>query len=147
MSDRAATQLQALINRSIPLSEAMGYEIRALDARAITVEAPLAPNINIHGTGFAGSQYALGILAAWGLCAHMIALAGLDAELVVVEANIRYRLPVTGDIVCHCAVTESARRTFIDELTRKGRSRLNLRVEIGANPAAVIDATMHARLR
>ena len=55
----AATQLQALINRSILLSEAMGYEIRALDARAITVGAPLAPNINIHGTGFAGSQYAL----------------------------------------------------------------------------------------
>ena len=147
MSDSSATQLQALINRTIPLSAAMGYRISTLDARSITVEAPLAPNINIHGTGFAGSQYALGILAAWGLCAHMIAQAGLDAELVVVEANIRYRLPVTGDIVCHCAVTEAARRTFIGALTGKSRSRLTLRVEIGADSAAVIDATMHARLR
>lgn len=147
MSDEDATQLQALINRSIPLSAAMGYRISKLDARVITVEAPLAPNINIHGTGFAGSQYALGILAAWGLCAHMIAQAGLDAELVVVEASIRYRLPVTGDITCHCAVTESARRTFIEALKGKGRSRLTLRVEIGTDAAAVIDATMHARLR
>ena len=53
----------------------------------------------------------------------MIAQAGLDAELVVVEANIRYRLPVTGDIVCHCAVTESARRTFIDELDPERAAR------------------------
>lgn len=146
MSTIGAADLQARIKRSIPLSAAMGYRITALDATAITVEAPLAPNINIHGTGFAGSLYALGILTAWGLCAHLIARAGLQADLVVAEAAIRYRKPVCDDIVCHCAVNESAAQAFTNALASAGRARISLRVEIGEGPAALIEAAMHASL-
>ena len=47
----------------------MGYEIRAPRCQGDHGGGATGPNINIHGTGFAGSQYALGILAAWG-CAR-----------------------------------------------------------------------------
>ena len=96
MSTAEALELQRLIRATIPLSEAMGYRITELSDTRIRVEAPPEPNINIHGTGFAGSLYALGILTAWGLCSHVVTAAGLDAELVVAEANIRYRAPVRG---------------------------------------------------
>ena len=102
MNDAAA--LQAKIHRTIPLSAAMGYEIVKLDEARIVVEAPLEPNINIHGTGFAGSLYTLGVLSAWALCNHVIDAAGLDAELVIAEANIRYRAPVRGRIRCSCSL-------------------------------------------
>ena len=122
----------------------MGYRITELTDRRISVTAPLAPNRNIHGTGFAGSLYGLGMLAAWGLCAHIIARAGLDADLVVVEATIRYRAPVRGDIACHCSITDDAAQAFIDDLAAKRRARIALEVAIGDGPAAVIHAMMHA---
>ncbi len=147
MNTASATDLQNKIHQSIPLSQAMGYRITALADTRITVEAPLEPNTNIHGTGFAGSLYALGILAAWGLCTHMIARVGLDASLVVAEAAIRYLAPVRGDIVCHCTVTETAARAFVDELTAQGRSRIALEVTIGDEPGAVIQTVMHASQR
>ena len=146
MSDSARAELQARINRSIPLSEAMGYRIAELDDRHILVAAPLAPNINIHGTGFAGSLYALGILTAWGICAHLLDLAGIDAELVVAKANIRYRVPIHGDIHCRCEISDEAAAAFLQDLTDKGRSRMVVEVAVGDRPAASIEATMHASL-
>ena len=144
MNIAAATDLQAKIHRAIPLSQSMGYRITELADTRIGVAAPLAPNRNIHGTGFAGSLYALGILTAWGLCAHVIARAGLDADLVVAEATIRYRAPVRGDIVCRCSLTDEAVHSFVAELVAKGRARTTLDVAIGDGPAAMIEAAMYA---
>ena len=122
----------------------MGYRITELTDTRISVAAPLAPNRNIHDTGFAGSLYALGILTAWGLCTHVIARAGLDADLVVAEATIRYRAPVRGDIVCRCSLTDETGQAFVDELAAKGRARTTLDVAIGDGPAAMIEVAMHA---
>lgn len=144
MSDDAAA-LEARIHEGIPLSRAMHYRIAALDDTAIRVEAPLGPNVNVHGTGFAGSLYALGILTAWAMTAHLIERAGLHADLVVAEATIRYRRPVTGDIACDCTVEAQPAAAFVDQLGRDGRARLALTVSVGSGPAAVIDAQMHAR--
>jgi len=145
MSDTAATRMQAKIRRHIPLSEVMGYRIVELDGRHIVVEAPLAPNVNIHGTGFAGSIYALGILTAWAVITQIIGDAGLDAELVVAEADIRYRAPIQATIVCRGAITADRQRSFVERLRGEGRARIDVRVEIGDGPAAVLEATLHAR--
>ena len=145
MNAAPATDLQHRIHRFIPLSQAMGLRVTELGDTRITVEAPLAPNLNIHDTGFAGSLYAIGILAAWGLCTHLIEQAGLAADLVVAEAAIRYRAPVQSDIVCHCAITEAAARAFVADLAAAGRSRCMLEVTIGEGPAALLEASMHAR--
>lgn len=145
MSLVAAEELQRRIDTGIPLSRAMGYRITALEDTQICVEAPLDPNINIHGTGFAGSLYALGILTAWGLAAHVIASSGVAVELVVAEASIRYRAPLRCDIVCRCAAPESAVHAFVDSLVAQGQGRITLDVTIGEGPAAVLQAVMHAR--
>jgi thioesterase domain-containing protein len=139
-----AEDLQHRIHTGIPLSQAMGFRITALADTRITVEAPLDRNTNVHGTGFAGSLYALGILTAWGLASHLIATGGLVAELVVAEANIRYRAPLRADIVCHCSAAEGEASGFIDALAAQGRARLVLEVIIGDAPAAVLHAVMHA---
>lgn len=145
MSLTEAEELQRRIHSGIPLSRAMGYRITALDDAQICVEAPLDPNVNVHGTGFAGSLYALGILTAWGLAAHVIAGSGVVAELVVAEAAIRYRAPLRCDIVCRCAATESAVEAFVDSLAVQGQGRIALDVTIGEGSAALLQAVMHAR--
>ncbi|MGB5199058.1 MAG: YiiD C-terminal domain-containing protein [Sedimenticolaceae bacterium] len=144
MNAAAAKDLEDKILHGIPLSRAMGYRVTELGDTRISVAAPLAPNRNVHDTGFAGSLYALGILTAWGLCAHVIARAGLEADLVVAEATIRYRAPVCADIVCRCSLTDEVAQAFVDELATKGRSRTALDVVIGDGPAAMIEAVMYA---
>ncbi|MCB1925163.1 MAG: YiiD C-terminal domain-containing protein [Gammaproteobacteria bacterium] len=144
MNDAAAA-LEQRIHAGIPLSRSVQFHIAELDGQSIRVAAPLAPNINVHGTGFAGSLYALGILTAWAMAAHLLQRAGLEAELVVASASIRYREPVTSDFECLCRAPATDAMAFIDRLRENGRSRIPLQVEIGTGPAAIIEALMHAR--
>jgi thioesterase domain-containing protein len=119
----AAADLQRRINQYIPLSNAMDYRIVSLEDRRITVQASLQPNRNMHGSGFAGSIYALGILTAWALCAHLVAQAGQEADLVVAKACIGYRAPIRGDIVCRSVLTPAQVSRFVEALARIGHRR------------------------
>ena len=146
MSDTAAAALQAKIHRTIPLSVAMDYRIMELDGTHILVEAPLQPNVNIHGTGFAGSIYSLGMLSAWALGNHLIDEAGLAAELVVAEASIRYRAPIREAIRCHCRLNPDQAQRFVAGLREKQRASIEVEVEIGRGAAALMRARLHASL-
>jgi thioesterase domain-containing protein len=143
----AAAELQRRIHQAIPLSRTLGYQITTLSLTQMVVKAPLGPNINIHGTGFAGSLYALGILTAWGLCDHILAQAAAAADLVVAQAEIEYHAPVCGDIVCECCIDEQASQEFVAALAAHGRARLSTEVRIGEKPDVVIRALMVARRR
>ena len=139
-----ADALQARIRGSIPLSEAMQFSIDSLSLDAIRVSAPLAPNINVHGTGFAGSIYSLAVLTGWALCAHIMAELEIEGELVVGSAGIRYRAPVTGQLICRCACSEPQRAAFADGVDSAGKGRLVLDIEVGDAPQALLQATYYA---
>ena len=143
----AAERLQATIRQSIPLGEAMQFCIDALDLDAISVSAPLQPNINIHGTGFAGSIYSVAVLTGWALCTHIMQTLDLDAELVVGSAEIRYRAPVTGILECRCECSEAQRNAFCAALQKSGKGRLVLDVAVGDAPQARLQATFYAIAR
>ena len=96
----AATALTQKICDHIPLSQAMQFNIEALSLDSIRVSAPLEPNINIHGTGFAGSLYSIGILTGWALATHVMDELEMKAELVVGKAEIKYRAAVTSALIC-----------------------------------------------
>ncbi len=132
--------LQEKIRSTIPLSEAMQFEITELDTNSIRVYAPLAPNVNIHGTGFAGSIYSLAVLTGWALCRHIMSVYDLDGDLVVGTAEIKYRAALTDDIHCHCAVLEEARQHFIDSFKAGGKSRLTLQITVGDLGNATLSA-------
>jgi thioesterase domain-containing protein len=135
-----AEELQDLIRSNIPLSQEMQFSICHLDKSSIQVNAPLEPNVNIHGTGFAGSLYSLSVLTGWAMCFHLLNEAKIDASLVVSKAEIRYLKPVTGEIECYCEVTEAIKADFYQTLNAKGKSRLNLDIRIGDTPQAVLSA-------
>jgi thioesterase domain-containing protein len=143
----AAEQLQATIRKSIPLSEAMQFRIDALDLEGIRVSAPLEPNINIHGTGFAGSIYSVAVLTGWALCTHIMQTLELDAELVVGSAEIRYRAPVRGRLECRCDCSEAQRNAFCEALRASGKGRLVLDVDVGDTPQARLHGTFYAIAR
>ena len=142
----AAGELKDRIHRHIPLAKAMQFSIDELDPGSIRVSAPLEPNINIHGTGFAGSIYSLAVLTGWALCTHILEDAQVDAELVVARGEIRYRAPVSGELHCATEVDAQARDVFLQATREQGKGLLQLEVRVGDAPQAVLTATFCALL-
>jgi thioesterase domain-containing protein len=137
----AATTLEQTIRDSIPLSEAMQFSIRNLDIIGIEVSAPLQPNINIHGTGFAGSIYSVAVLTGWALCTHLMKELGMVGDLVVAKAAISYRAPVTAELECRCFTTAQQRDSFQQGWHDSGKGRLSLEIEVGDKPQAILQAS------
>jgi thioesterase domain-containing protein len=143
----AAGDLTLKIRNTIPLSESMQFTIERLELEQIRGTAPLAPNINIHGTGFAGSIYSIAVLTGWALCTHIIAELGLDAELVVARAEIVYRAPVNGDLDCRTSIDVAQRDAFLQSFRERGKGRLVLDIAVGDLPQASLHATFVAVAR
>lgn len=119
----------------------MQFQIVELKDDSIHVHAPLAPNVNIHGTGFAGSIYSLAVLTGWAKCTQILSCAGVNGELVVARAEIKYRRAVKGDIDCQCSVSETERQEFVDQFKKLGKSKLELSVIVGDDRNAVLTAS------
>jgi thioesterase domain-containing protein len=136
--------LQNKILSAIPMSEAMQFSIEELSSRSILVHAPLAPNVNVHGTGFAGSIYSIAVLAGWALSTHIMNVLAMDGDLVVSKAEIKYRAPVTGRIECRAVASEGECQHFQDDFNQFGKAKLSLTIEIGDAPHAVLSGTFYA---
>jgi thioesterase domain-containing protein len=137
MSNHAA-QLQEKIHTAIPLSAVMQFSIIELNSDSIIVSAPLEPNVNIHGTGFAGSLYSVAILTGWALSTHIMSLHNMVGDLVVGKADITYRTPVKGALTCRTQVSAAVCDAFKNNFEASGKARLNLTVNIGDDPNAVL---------
>ena len=137
----ALQDLEQKIRAAIPLSDAMQFSIDRLELDRIQVSAPLEPNVNIHGTGFAGSIYAVAVLSGWALCRHIMETLEMDGDLVVAKAEIAYRAPVTSAMECSCYVDTEARENFVEGFTQLGKGKLELKVEVGDRPHAILQAT------
>lgn len=137
--------LNGLIQQTIPLSQALQFRIVELSSDRIETFAPLQPNLNLHGTGFAGSQYSLAMLTAWAFLTYILSINDVDADVVAADASIRYKSPVTTDIVCKSSIDDKVIARLLGALERKGRARLKLDVEV--NEAATMQANMVAILK
>ena len=85
-------ELAQYIHEHIPLSKAMGVSVVAVEDDAITLQAPLEPNLNHRQTVFGGSASALAILASWSLLHVRLHGQGIADRLVIQRNSIR--LPV-----------------------------------------------------
>lgn len=142
MSDSVAA-MQAKVHATIPLSREMGFQITRLSGDGIICFAPLEPNINIHGTGFAGSLYSLAILSAWSYASYLVEHHSLHAELVVGSGKIRYTRPIETDIECRCSAGQADIDAFLDTLTSGRRAKIELEVDVN-HGSAVVKALMVA---
>jgi len=141
---QSAAALQEIIHQAIPLSEAMGFHIIELTRSNIIVEGTLEANVNIHGTGFAGSIYSLATLSAWALVTHVLSEQAIEADLVIVSADIKYLTPVKGAIRCQCQLSNNQIQLLIEELVKKNRARLEAEVNVGKLPEARLHITLLA---
>ncbi len=61
------SSLKEYLYNHIPLTRAMEVKVDSISDTALTLSAPIAPNINHRETVFGGSASALCILSAWSL--------------------------------------------------------------------------------
>ncbi|MEH8021791.1 bifunctional GNAT family N-acetyltransferase/hotdog fold thioesterase [Rheinheimera metallidurans] len=87
-------QLNDTWQRTIPLSQHMQLTIASFNGNELRCNAPLAPNINLHHTMFAGSIYALATLTGWGMLYLQLQALGLQGDQVLAEGTIKYFKPV-----------------------------------------------------
>ncbi len=106
---------------------AMGVRVVSAAVDRVELSAPLAPNINHRDTLFGGSAAAIATLAAWALVQLRLAVAGVDARLVISRSTMAYDSPVTGDFVAICDAPDEARWSrFLATLDRRSRARVTV---------------------
>lgn len=126
-SEAIETRLQRYLYQYIPLSAAMGVEVRTARVEHVKLAAPLAPNVNHTETVFGGSAAALATLSAWTLLHLRLEAARLDARLVIQRSRMEYEKPIPGDFEAVCDFgDDSAWERFQKMLARHGRARLTL---------------------
>ena len=120
-------EIQKQLYAGIPLAEAMGIRVAAVNSLGVRITAPLEPNRNPAGNVFGGSASAALIIAGWITVHTGLQDAGIDAEVVIQDSTTEYTSAIDADFEVYCprpAEAEWAR--FLDTLTRRGRSRIEL---------------------
>ena len=118
------TDLRAIWYQQIPLSKAMDMRIVDFADNTLTCCASLAPNVNVHGTAFAGSLYAVQALTGWGMMHLQLQLHELDASIVIANGQIDYAKPVAEEIVVSCSF--AGQEAAMDNLQKSGKGRFQL---------------------
>ncbi len=120
-------EIEAFLHERIPLTRALGCQVIAADGSGVRLRAPLGPNVNVHGTAFAGSLASLSLLSGWVWVVLALRDGGHEATVVVRRCEVTYLAPIDGTLEAHCAPPESdAWWTFSERLREHGRGRLSL---------------------
>jgi thioesterase domain-containing protein len=117
-------ELEAYLHGHIPLSRAMQVGVDSVDADAVILRAPLAPNINHRDTVFGGSASAVAILAAWSLLHTRMLAEGVVARLVIQSNTMDYTRPILGEFTARSALEHPEQwPRFVRMLARMGKAR------------------------
>ena len=120
-------ELERYIHEHIPLSRAMAVSVVAVEESVVTLQAPLAPNINHRETVFGGSASALAILAGWSLLHVRLNAQGIASRLVIQRNVMEYQRPIEGQFTARASLERPDRwQRFTDALRRKGKARVTV---------------------
>jgi thioesterase domain-containing protein len=118
-------ELERYIHEHIPLSKAMGVSVVSVDETAVTLQAPLGPNINHRGSAFGGSASALAILASWALLHVRLQGEGVVDRLVIQRSTIEYQQPILGPFMARSSLVHPDRwPQFTAMLARRRKARV-----------------------
>jgi len=134
MADTALS-LEAYLHAHIPLSAAMQVSVVAATVGAVTLAAPLAPNINHRSTAFGGSVSTLAILSAWSLVNLRLKAEGLHTRLVIQSNRMDYDAPIESAFTATATLADpDAWPPFVRMLRRKGRARIAVQSAVRCGP-------------
>lgn len=135
----------------IPATQLLELQVAELCENNILVIAPLEKNKNGHDTGFAGSIYTLGITTGWTYINAWAKELELNAKIVALDASIRYRKPISGQL-------RATNQNDLSAITKHWPERLQqerkftepVQISIGDSTipnAAILDILFHISMR
>lgn len=131
-------RLQQMLVLQMPVSQRLGFTIASVTASAVALRAEFGINRNHQGTAFAGSVNALATLAGWSTVWLTLQEAGLSANAVLQDSEIRYLHPIMTDFTATSPFpATNERATLLDAVTRHGRGRVPVRVDVVAEGRTV----------
>jgi thioesterase domain-containing protein len=126
------TEFLAWLHQAIPLTDAMQIDALEYTGHSVLMSAPLAPNINDKGTGFAGSIAGLATLCGWTLLTLWLRERGVAADVMIAKSEQRYLAPVTERLVAEARLPDDAVvQQFWERFQDKRRARLPIAVTVG----------------
>jgi len=117
--------------RSMPPVAAMDITIAGRDRDTLTLQAPLARNVNDKACAFGGSLVSLMTLAGWGLVTLRCRELGIDADVFVADSEVRYLAPLHADLRATAALADgSGWAPFDESLRSRGRARVRIAASV-----------------
>ncbi len=132
MAEQWLEELQATLQREIPICHLMGIRVHGLSDEGLRMSAPLQRNLNHQQTAFAGTLSTLCTITGWGAVFLLTRQQGRPGNIVIRRSAIKYLKPVTaGQIVaCSRKFDEAQQAHFTEMLAEKGQAKLDVHVEI-----------------
>lgn len=118
------------LRSQVPLIAHMGVDLVSWDGAKVMVEAPLAPNLNTHGTAFGGSLYNVAAMTGWSAVHLTLMDAGHTPSVWVAKGEIEYKIPVRGIIRGVASVDAESRQQLLRAYESKGRAKITLDIVI-----------------
>ncbi|NRP46961.1 MULTISPECIES: YiiD C-terminal domain-containing protein [unclassified Marinobacterium] len=129
MSDQA---FLSWLHQAIPLTAAMQIDEIDYTGNQLQLSAPLEPNLNDKGTGFAGSIASIATLSGWCLLTLWLRERGIDADVMIAKSEQRYLAPVTDRLKAVATLPDDAVvEQFWQRFQEKQRARLPISVAVG----------------
>lgn len=146
-----AQQLIQFIRDEIPLARTMDLQLARCDDQMLSLQAPLAPNVNDKGCAFGGSLVSLMTLNGWALVELALRRQGHDCDVFVAESSVRYLSPLWRDFRSEARLAEGADwATFFNTLTARGKARIEVACVVPddeGKPATTLSARFVAKRR
>ena len=118
-------------------ARALGLTVVSADP--VTIAAPLAANVNDKGSAFAGSLFSVAALTGWLHLTRCCLARALAAEIVLQSANAQYLAPARAAFRAVALEPPRAQRDRLESmLTRRGRGRIELAVEVSCEATLVM---------
>jgi thioesterase domain-containing protein len=120
------------LHQAIPLTAAMQIDKIDYSGGQLRLSAPLEPNLNDKGTGFAGSIASIATLSGWCLLTLWLRERGIDADVMIAKSEQRYLAPVTDRLEAIATLPDdSVVEQFWQRFQEKQRARLPISVSLG----------------
>lgn len=146
-----AQHLIQFIRDKIPLAHAMDLQLAHCDDDMLSLQVPLAPNVNDKGCAFGGSLVSLMTLSGWALVEMALRRYGHDCDVFVAESSVHYLSPLWQDFRSEARLAANAAwATFFNTLTARGRARIEVACVVPGDdgkPAATLSARFVAKRR
>ena len=140
----AAVLLQTMLRREMPAAQRLDFTVEEVSQTGVRLGAAFDINRNHQGTAFAGSVNALATLAGWATVWLTLQDAGLEANAVLQDSEIRYLHPIMTEFSAFCPFpSDEERMALLDAVTLHRRGRIAVRVDVAAHDETV--ARFHGR--